>query len=163
MSEIAIWVVKFVRIFNLKLLSYFLQLKCCNSFGKGCKTTLMLLFHKFYVVNRVVKFFCDALQHNAWKKGWSPTFFKDSARIFFRGTKTRIMSFLCNIRVVPTFNLVFFLPNITFILFYRQFRINYYLNDKIIFILRFSTGRSFNFIYMKGRLKYPWSTYKFYF
>ena len=79
MSEIAIWVVKFVRIFNLKLLSYFLQLKCCNSFGKGCKTTLMLLFHKFYVVNRVVKFFCDALQHNGWKKGWDPTFFKDSA------------------------------------------------------------------------------------
>ena len=78
-SEIAIWVVKFVRIFNLKLLSYFLQLKCCNSFGKGCKTTLMLLFHKFYVVNRVVKFFCDALQHNGWKKGWDPTFFKDSA------------------------------------------------------------------------------------
>ena len=49
-SEIAIWVVKFVRIFNLKLLSYFLQLKCCNSFGKGCKTTLMLLFHKFFAM-----------------------------------------------------------------------------------------------------------------
>ena len=76
MSEIAIWVVKFVRIFNLKLLSYFLQLKCCNSFGKGCKTTLMLLFHKFYVVNRVVKFFCDALQHNGWKKVGTQPFLK---------------------------------------------------------------------------------------